>query len=132
VKSVLIAIASVLLLSGCTGTPAPKTSTAPASSVPAATYKTVDALRVAFTKAGGDCSGWVASNPVKLAAQSGDCSGSTVLSTYLSSASRDQVIVNLKSFGNVHLLVGENWIINTPSPEPYADALAGTVVISGE
>jgi hypothetical protein len=55
-----------------------------------------------------------------------------VLSTYLSESSRDTVIANLKelSVDGVHLLVGANWIINTPTPDLYVDVLGGNVVTS--
>jgi hypothetical protein len=131
-KPVVIAAVSILLLSGCASAPraAPTASTTP-TAAPAASYKTVEDLRDAFVKAGGDCPSWEESNNVTLAAQSGDCSGKTVLSIYLSEASRDQVIVNLKGLDiGVHLLVGDNWIINTPDPAAFADELAGTVVTS--
>ena len=114
-----------LMLAGCATMP----PSAPASPSPKATYATVVELRDAYVAAGGECPDWTASNRVKLAAESGDCSSNTVLSTYLSTDIRDQVVTTLKSFGtDVHLLVGENWVINTPDPESLVKKLGGTVV----
>lgn len=120
----------VLLLAGCAPiTSADPTPTPTSSQEPADTYSTVNDLRDAFVAAGGACPDWRQTNRVTLAAQSGDCSDSTVLSIYSSEADRDQVVENLKSFGmGVHLLVGENWIVNVEGPEEYADELGGTVV----
>ena len=122
----------ILLLSGCSSA-APSErdakSTPTPSQEPADTYATVTDLRDAFVAAGGACPDWRQTDRVKLAAQSGDCSDSTVLSIYSSETDRDQIVENLKSFGmGVHLLVGENWIVNVEAPERYADALGGTVV----
>jgi len=99
---------------------------------PKATYDSVVDLRDAFVDAGGECDDWVQGNRITNAAQSGDCSSSTVLSIYLSEATRDETVTNLKSISiaGVHLLVGENWIINVEDPESYRDALGGTVVTS--
>ena len=116
-----------LLLTGCVSTP---TSVAESPTpAPKATYATVVELRDAYMKAGGACPDWQPNNVVKLAAQSGACDANTVLSTYLSSDIRDQVVTTLKGFGGgVHLLVGENWVINTLDPESYVSELGGTVV----
>jgi hypothetical protein len=48
----------------------------------------------------------------------------------LSEANRDEVITGLKSFVAVHLVVGDNWIINSDDADGFADALGGTVVTS--
>lgn len=121
------AIAAVLMLGalvGCTATPEPDHSKS---------YATVDELRADFESAGGKCGEWDQTNAVTLAAQSGDCSRSTVLSIYSSEGDRDEVVSNLKGIvdelgGEVHLLVGPNWIINTTDPESYVEALGGVVV----
>lgn len=117
-------------LSGCATQSASSASKSIAPK-PKSTYSTVIELRDAFIAAGGDCPDWQMTNRVKLAAQSGECSGSVVLSTYLSASTRDEVILALKGVsdpGAVHLLVGENWIINTKAPEGLVDKMGGTVV----
>jgi hypothetical protein len=116
---ITIATATVLVLalSGCT-------------SEPQARYDTVVDLRDAYVAAGGACPEWVEGNHITKAAQSGDCDSSTVLSIYLNESGRDSVIADMKSLslGDMHLLVGENWVINTKDPEAYLDSLGGTVI----
>ena len=132
-KRALLIASLALMLTGCAAYAPSSTqhSTTPPAPTPAATYSTVTALRDAFVAAGGDCDEWVEGDMVTLAAQSGDCSTSTVLSIYISEADKSTVVANLKAFGSgVHLLVGENWIINTPDPASYLKGMGGTVVTS--
>lgn len=126
-------VAHVLILLALTGCSAPASpaSTKTEAAKPKATYSTVAELKKAFENAGGDCSAWEQTDAVKVAAQSGDCTRQTVLSVYVSATSRDQVVTFAKTSGvAAHLLVGENWIINTPNPEEYVKKLGGTVVTS--
>lgn len=126
-RGILPLLLVALMMTGCTGT----TSTAeptPTPTVPA-NYPTVLALKDAYVAAGGSCSGWNPSNAVKIAAESADCDGSTVLSVYISQSTRDQSVANLESVSDsVHLLVGGNWIINMKSPTTFQPKLGGTVV----
>lgn len=127
-KRTLALAAAILLLAGCSSNASPK----PTPTKPKASYSSVVELRDAFVKAGGSCPNWVQADRVKLAAQSGDCSGNVVLSTYLSTDLRDEAVTTLKSFGSgIHLLVGKNWVINTPNPESFTEKLGGTVVTTG-
>jgi hypothetical protein len=127
-KRVLVAGAILLLLTGCSASSAKTAKPA----APKATYATVTALRDAFVKAGGSCDDWNETDVVTVAAQSGDCSDSTVLSIYVSQTSRDQIVNFAKTSGvAAHLLVGKNWIINTPNPQKYVKNLGGTVVTGG-
>jgi len=128
-NKMLVALAALGLLVSVGGCSGPLT---PSPAEPPKTYATVVELKDAFVKAGGECPDWVQGDRITNAAQSGDCSSSTVLSIYLSEAKRDETIANLKNLSDlgVHLLVGENWIINTEDPETYADLLGGTVVRS--
>jgi hypothetical protein len=128
-KRFALPLLAVFLLAGCAATEPMSAQEKPEQ---VATYATVVDLRDAFVEAGGDCPEWEPTNRVALAAESGECSGNTVLSTYASESSRDQVVSDLKSIAldGVNLLVGENWIINTPTPSDYVDTLGGTVVTS--
>jgi len=96
------------------------------------TYRSVEELRDAFVQAGGDCPNWEQSNQVKLAAESGTCSSTNVLSIYTSSASKDEVIATLKSLGmeGLSLLAGDNWIINDPEVKNLDTAIGGVLVTS--
>jgi hypothetical protein len=130
-RTLITCAALVLSLSGCAADASSSSSTAPTKTAPPATFDTVLELRDAFVAAGGDCEEWQQGDRVTLAAQSGDCDTNTVLSVYLSESSRDQVITNLKSMTAVHLIVGENWIINTPAADDdYSADLGGTIVTS--
>ena len=96
-------------------------------------YKTVVELRDAVVYLGFPCPEWDERNQVTLAAGSGVCSTSSVLSVYLSDASKDEAIQNLKSFNDSKgtLIVGPNWIINTPDAKKWAPIFNATPVIWG-
>lgn len=93
-------------------------------------YSSVTELRDAAVAAGYECPSWTQSNHVTAAAQSGSCSDVDVFSTYLSEAAVQDNVEGLKSFGEIHLLVGPNWIINIEQPalDMLAAGLGGTVV----
>ena len=123
-KSALVALAA--LLAGCSGAPA-----ASPTPTPQATYGHVVELKDAAVRAGYECSDWQQANIVTLAASSGTCSSADVFSVYLSSDAVQQVVVAQKGLpGDVHLLVGQNWIINAPAESLPAlrDALGGQIV----
>jgi len=118
----LIAIAAVVLLvTGCASQSEPEY---PSS------YRSVEELKEAFVKAGGECPDWEQTNQVKLAAESGTCSESNVLSIYSSEAVRDEALAAYKSIalGDSTLLVGENWIINDKRVKELDSAIGGTFV----
>lgn len=124
---------------GCSGEgtkvsePSAATSAAPsASPTPTikATYGTVTELRDALVAAGYECPAWEQADQVKLAAQSGSCSDADVLSVYVGAEDRDVVVATLKEFGGASLLVGENWILNSPEA-PAFQAKMGGVVVTG-
>lgn len=95
-------------------------------------YSSVTELKDAAVAAGYECPSWTQSNHVTAAAQSGSCSDEDVFSTYLSETAVQDNVEDLKSFGEIHLLVGPNWIINVeqPSLDMLAEGLGGTVVES--
>ena len=87
-------------------------------------FETLLEMRDAFIVVGGDCSDWKQENEVKLALESGACGDSNVLSIYSSRAAADEqnraykklIAEILPSESEedkpIHLLVGENWILN--------------------
>lgn len=98
------------------------------------TYSSVEELRDAFVKAGGECPEWEQRNQVSLSAESGECSSQTVLSIYSSESDRDQVVNTQKELhkmvdmGGMHLLVGANWIINDPNVKDLDRAIGGIFI----
>lgn len=117
-------VTTALVATGCT--------TAPERD---ARYSSVEALRDAFVNAGGECPDWDQANQVTLAAESGVCSETSVLSIYLTQADRDELVANYKAFGFIEgtLLVGDNWVINDPNAKELSKRLGGTLVsTSGE
>lgn len=123
IRSIVAALA-IALLAGC--------SSPVADDGDPDTFETVEALRAAYVEAGGNCPEWQQTDAIELAAQSGDCSGDTVLSIYATTADRDEVVGYLTEamadIGGPTLLVGKNWMINTPDPAATADALGGQVI----
>ncbi len=117
------ALIVILLLAGC------------AAATPAAdggSYGSVEDLRDAYVAAGGDCDGWSQDNQVTLAAESGVCDSNTVLSTYTSQDAKEEIVATVKAVGDViggySLLVGVNWIINSPDAKDAREVLGGTLV----
>ena len=104
-------------------------TTAMTSALPGETkYSTVVDLKNALVAAGLPCTDWKQTDQVTLAASSGECDPVTVLSVYTSDSSKEQVIQNLKKltadYGG-HLVSGENWLLNTPDAEEWAEKLGG-------
>lgn len=142
-----VLLAGALALSGCGGSPAVAPTTAtptatptptPTVTVPPAnggTYSTVAALKDAYVKAGGACPAFNQTNRITLAAESAECSKDSVISTYVSSSDISLLIQNikklnaeLKSTGGNSWLVGENWVINSPTAGKMQEKMGGKVV----
>lgn len=92
---------------------------------------TIDEVVDAFTAAGGVCN-WKQDDVVDEAVASGNCSDAAVISIYANSDDRDQSIENNRAIFELlgaevelNLLVGENWIINSPEAESMQSALGG-------
>ncbi|WP_309617705.1 hypothetical protein [Salinibacterium sp.] len=132
--TLILVSSSALLLAGCAAA-TPETVT-PETITPAEglTYGSVEDLREAFESAGGECDGWVQSNQVKAAAESGACGTKAVLSTFASESDRDDSASTLKMLmadvGGVELLVGANWIINSDGVSELQETLGGTIINS--
>ena len=141
--SLLAALAlGATALSGCSGAATPSQaqqvsasatpSPSPTKTVPVngEHYSSVQSLMEAFVLAGGACSGYAQTDNVTLAAQSGTCGKGAVLTIYSSVSDRDGVVANMKQFSDMvgmHLLVGENWIINDASVATVQPKLGGTL-----
>lgn len=97
-----------------------------------ATYETVEGLKEAYVDAGGVCDDWSQTNAVEIAAQSGECGESTVLSVYLSSEAVERRIEATKGsmFAEImdDWLVGENWIIHADDATDLQGELGGRIV----
>lgn len=141
--STVILLAGAVALSGCAGfetaaadsakpTPTP-TVTAPP--VNGGSYPTVASLKAAYVRAGGECPDFKQTNRITLAAESAECSTSTVISTYVSSSDISELIqtvkklnADLKTTGGNSWLVGENWVINSPTAAIVQEKLGGKIV----
>lgn len=137
-KLAWIAMAAALLLAGCGGEAdakdAPK---APPASSELGTISSVIELRDALVAAGYDCPTWTQDNVVKLAAESGSCDDSSVLSTFASEGDRqaqldiDKGMSDMLSDADIEedpTLVGPNWMFKSPEASKYASKLGGTIV----
>lgn len=130
-KHIAVLAAIPLVLTGLAACGGDDSDAASSSSAPPATYDSVVELKNAAVEAGYTCTSWKQDDRVQNAAQSGQCSDSDVFSTYLTSDAVQSTITGLKSLGSgVHVLAGENWIINAPSSKLPAlrDELGGTIV----
>ena len=118
-------------LSGCAGIPGlggGETPTPPITGA-ATSYDTLEQLRDAFVAAGGECGSWEEIDPGEADARGGRCDDTTVLAVYANKAELDDAVersINLAT--STHLLVGENWMLNTPEPQRFVDALGGRVI----
>lgn len=96
-------------------------------------YNTIDELRDAFVEAGGSCPSWEQTNEVVAALQSGNCSLSTVLSLYGSTDAASSAALALKNLLlgyelEINLLLGPNWIVNSPEVELIRSEMGGTLL----
>ena len=115
-KALTYVVLAAIALTSC--------SNSSASSSKGKSFETLLEMRDAFIVVGGDCSDWKQENAVKLALESGACGGSNVLSIYSSRAAADEQNRAFKKMISeilpseieedrpIHLLVGENWILN--------------------
>lgn len=121
------AAALTLSLVACSGSPStPDPETAPPG---LGKVSTIEQLRDAFIDAGGVCN-WAQDDGVVDSTASGTCSSTTVLSIYTTTEKRDAVVDRVTSLNGMidqasTLLVGENWIINSPEAESMQETLGG-------
>lgn len=121
----VLAIPAMILLSGCGGAESGPPASSGAS-LEIGKAASVEEVRDAFVAAGGECD-WERTDRITVAAESGDCSGRTVISIYATEQDLDDAVSTLR--GNtpmkLNLLVGDNWIINSPEAEGMDDVLGG-------
>ncbi|WP_146137431.1 hypothetical protein [Gulosibacter molinativorax] len=115
-----------LALAGCAGGGGDAT---PSVTGEPTSYESVEELRDAYVAAGGECPNWEELDPGDYDAVAGRCSDQVVISVYNDPSQIEGVVQSALDLAiPAHLLVGENWIINTPNPEDFVDALGGGVV----
>lgn len=125
IKLSVAAAALLLALTGCTSAPAadPTPTSAELGKV-----STVEEVRDAFIDAGGVCN-WKQTDRVTVATASGECSSKTVIMLFDDRSDRETVVSNLQALklddSELTLLVGENWVINSPDAETMASTLGG-------
>lgn len=117
--------ALLLALTGCTGAPAADPTPTPTE---LGKVSTIEQVRDAYIDAGGVCN-WEQTDVVTAATASGTCSSSTVIMLFTDRTERETVVANLRAFKmddrDLTLLVGENWIINSPEAEDMQSELGG-------
>ncbi|WP_201516885.1 hypothetical protein [Gulosibacter hominis] len=120
---------SAVALTGCSLVGGGDDEAKPTISGEATEYQTLDELKAAFVAAGGECDEWEAVDPGEYDAEAGRCGESTVLAVYRSPDQIPEVVSRAQQLATqTHLLVGENWVINTPNPEKFVEQLGGTTV----
>lgn len=120
-----LALVTTTALAGCAGggEPIPTITGTPTS------YESVESVRDAFVAAGGECPTWEAIDPGNYDAEAGRCDDSTVIAVYKNPTELADAVKRATELATeTHLLVGENWLLNTPNPQDFVDALGGTVV----
>ncbi|WP_431220143.1 hypothetical protein [Leifsonia xyli] len=96
------------------------------------------ALKDAYLDAGGVCEGGFSQdNKVKAARQSGVCGEDVVLSVYKTKADRDGVVSTMRAFEQGFdnpdkILVGPNWIVNSPDIKKVQKTIGGKIVDLGD
>lgn len=137
-----IASVALVLLSACGGSGEPSvsgktTAAAEPTREDLGSVSSVTELRDALVAAGYECPNWDQSNVVDLAAESGSCSDSDVLSTFASPGNLQDQLDTSRGMDQMSIdaglkpdpsLVGPNWIFRSPDAGAYADELGGTVV----
>lgn len=134
-----IASVALVVLSACGG----GGDTEKAADEPAPTREDLGAvssvaeLRDALVEAGYNCPNWDQSNVVDLAAESGSCSDSDVLSTFASPGNLQDQLDASRGMDQMSIdaglkpdpsLVGPNWIFRSAEAGAYAEKLGGTIV----
>lgn len=123
--AVAAAAVAAIALAGCAGPgePAPEITGTPS------TYSGVEELRDAFVAAGGECPDWAPIETGDYDADAGRCDDRTVIAVYRDPAQLAEAIERATALmTETHLLAGPDWLINTPDPHHYVEALGGTVI----
>lgn len=122
----VLAAVTVLLVASCGGPP-PEGET----------YGSLAELRAAAVAAGLPCPKWVGDNALALAAESGNCSDESVLSTYASHTDLQDQLEQEKENNKLSLaldletspiLVGPNWLIKASDAAVLKKAMGGVLI----
>lgn len=124
-------IAVAVALAGCVGT-APAATRTPTTPPSLGVIGSVDDLVTAYVGTGRACDWEPVANP-KFAAELGSCSSDTTLAYYISRSDMQDTIATLREIStdttvDLHLLVGPNWIINSPAAAALSLVLGGTLI----
>lgn len=93
-------------------------------------------LRDAAVDAGLPCPHWQQTDVVSLAAESGNCSSTSVLSTYATERNLQRQVDTYQSLNDMFeeqkletdpILVGPNWIVASPKAPLLAKSMGGTI-----
>ncbi|GAA4737931.1 hypothetical protein GCM10025783_05530 [Amnibacterium soli] len=133
ISVVPVLAAAVVLLSGCAS------STAGSAPKPAS-HQTLDALKSAYTDAGGRCPVWVEDDDIQAAAQSGTCGDGVTLSTYWTAADlvgEVKLLRDTASSGDdpgsappkTEVLIGANWLLTGRHVRQLQPKLGGQLVV---
>lgn len=115
-----------LALAGCAGDGG---SAIPTITGEPTSYESIEELRDKYVEAGGECPEWEELDPGEFDAEAARCSDQVVITVYNDTSQIEDVVQRALDLAiPAHLLVGENWIVNTPTPENFVDALGGVVV----
>lgn len=139
---VLIVLAALVGCGGSSDTPVgEQTSAEPTPTSPAvekdASYGSVMDLRDAAIEAGLPCPNWKQTDVVEGAAESGTCSGDSVLATFATDQDLQHALDNLRSMQQLFekqnlpfnpVLVGPNWTVNASNSDQLQTVLGGTVL----
>ena len=120
VASLIIVGICSLLLAGC-------------STTSKATYSSVEELRAAFENAGGSCPNWTQDDAVTDARESGNCGANTVMMVFDSAEEANEKAGVLRQMLSafdleINLLVGENWVVNSPDAAVVEPSLGGKLI----
>jgi hypothetical protein len=123
------ALLAAAALSACVQGP-PATQPEEAEAQALGTVYSLTELATAVSNAGVACD-LQQNDRVTAASASGDCSSTTVVMMFDTREDREQIVATLQAIsldGTVSLLVGENWIVNSPEVETLHDSLGGEIV----
>jgi len=95
-------------------------------------YESLESLRDAFVKSGGQCWEWKVNEPYK-SQSTADCDSKTVLILFAEGTDALKEAISFADFNRnlsfkVNLLVGENWMINSDQVTLVAEEMGGTLI----
>jgi hypothetical protein len=130
------AAAMIIGLSGCSSLSSAEVDNAIQETPELQQVENLNELRLAFEDAGGSCDQWEQTNAVIGSSESATCDGQTVLSVYSTSSLAIEAASSLRDltiqFGlTPSLLLGDNWLINSPDVQLVRETIGGTLIVDG-